>query len=77
MKKKILRSVVGLIIVAAFTLPACEFLEDCMTCELITDDGSGTLDYGTPLIFCGDALQEKLDSEAFTIGGVTTYWNCY
>jgi hypothetical protein len=77
MKKKILRSAVGLIILAAFTFPACEFLEDCMTCELVTDDGSGDPTISTPLIFCGEALQEKLDAGEVTIGGVTTYWNCY
>jgi len=76
MKKRITRSLAALVVLAAFTLPACEFLEDCGTCELVTDDGT-EVTYGTPLIFCGESYQEKLNSEPTTIGGVTTWWNCY
>lgn len=76
MKKRILRSCVGLIILTAFTLTACEFLEDCGQCETVTYDGTETT-YGTPLLFCGDAYQERLNSTPITIGGVTTSWNCY
>jgi hypothetical protein len=76
MKKRILRSFVGLIILAAFTLPACEFIEDCGTCELVTDDGT-EVTTGTPLLYCGDQYQERLNSTPTTVGSVTTYWNCY
>jgi hypothetical protein len=76
MKKTILRSLAGLIILAAFMLPACEFLEDCGTCELVTEDGT-EVTTSTPLLFCGEAYQEKLNSEPTTIGGITTYWNCW
>ncbi|MEX0981869.1 MAG: hypothetical protein WD577_05195 [Bacteroidales bacterium] len=73
MKKQILRSCVGLIVlVAFFTLPACELLEDCGTCVLVTDG-----EEGTPLLFCGDAYQERLNSSPTTINGVTSYWDCY
>jgi len=75
MKKRILRSFVGLIILAAFTLPACEFIEECGTCELVTDDGVD-ITYGTPLPFCGDALAEKQSSSPTTIGNTVSYWNC-
>lgn len=61
---------------AAMALPACEFLEDCGTCELVTDNGT-EITYGTPLPQCGDNLYEKQNSDPVTIGGVTTYWNCY
>ncbi len=76
MKKKILRSFVGLIVLGAFTLPACEFLEDCGTCELVTEDGTD-ITYGTPLLFCGDSYTEKVNSSPTTIGNIVTYWNCY
>lgn len=76
MKKRILRSCVGLIIIAAFALPGCEFLEECGTCELVTDV-DGDITYGTPLPFCGDALFDKQNSSPTTIGNTTTYWNCY
>ena len=67
---------VGLVVVGAFALYGCEFLEDCGTCELVTDDGTD-ITYGTPLIFCGDELLDKQNSTPTTIGGVTTWWNCY
>lgn len=76
MKKRVLRSLAGLIVLVALTLPACEFLEDCGTCELVTDDGT-EITYGTPLLFCGEAYQEKLNSEPIEVAGVTTWWNCY
>jgi len=76
MKKRILRSFVGLIVIAAFAFPSCEFLEDCGTCELVTDDGTD-ITYGTPLLFCGDQLAERQDASPVTVGGTTTYWNCY
>lgn len=72
MKNRILRSCVGLIVLAAFTLPACELLEDCGTCVLVTDG-----EEGTPLLYCGDSYQDKLNSSPTTIGGVTSYWDCY
>ncbi len=75
MKRKILRSFVGLVVLAAFTLPSCEFLEDCATCESVTDDGSGNYTYGTPLIFCGETLEEKRN-EVVEVGSTTTYWSC-
>jgi hypothetical protein len=76
MKKRILRSCVGLIIISAFTLQACEFIETCGECELVTDDGT-EVTYGTPIPLCGDQYLERLNSTPTTIGGVTTYWNCY
>ncbi|MCF8224646.1 MAG: hypothetical protein K9J30_02075 [Bacteroidales bacterium] len=76
MKKRILRSTAAFVFLAAFIMPSCEFLEECGTCELVTDDGN-EITYGTPLIFCGDNLLEKQNSEPVSIGGVTTWWNCY
>lgn len=58
-------------------LPACDLVEECGTCELVTDDGQGNVSYGTPLPFCGDDLKDKEDAPPVTINGVTTYWNCY
>jgi hypothetical protein len=58
-------------------LPACELLEECGTCELVTIQADGSTSRGTPLPFCGDALAEKKNSSPVTVGGVTTYWDCY
>jgi len=57
-------------------LPACEILEECGTCELVTvEDGNETR--STPLPFCGEQLAAKQNSQPQTIGGITTYWECY
>jgi hypothetical protein len=58
-------------------LPACELVEKCGTCELVTVSADGTKTYGTPLPYCGDALKEKQNAPPVTVGGVTTYWECY
>lgn len=76
MKKNITRTFAGLLVMTAMVLPACEFLEDCGTCELVTDNGT-EITYGTPLPQCGDDYYDKLNADPVTIGGVTTYWNCY
>jgi hypothetical protein len=57
-------------------MPACELLEECGTCELVTVNADGTKTYGTPLPYCGDALKEKQNAPPVTAGGVTTYWEC-
>jgi hypothetical protein len=76
MKKRILRSFVGLIVIAAFTLPSCEFLESCGECELVTNN-DGEISTAPPIPLCGDALIAKQDSEPTTLGDITTYYNCY
>lgn len=58
-------------------IPACDLVEECGTCELVTEDADGNRDYGTPLPFCGDDLKDKEDASPVTINGITTYWNCY
>jgi hypothetical protein len=58
-------------------LPACDLLEECGTCELVTIQADGTTTRGTPLPYCGDALAEKKNSSPVIVGGVTTYWDCY
>ena len=75
MKKRILRATVGFILLTSVSFTACEFLEDCGTCTLVTDDGT-EVTYGTALLFCGDSYQEKLGSTPTTVLGVTTYWDC-
>lgn len=59
-------------------LPACDLVEECGTCEYVTEysDGRDTK-YGTPLPFCGDDLKEKEDAPPVEIGPETSYWNCY
>ena len=56
---------------------SCELIEECGTCEMVTIDADGNETRTTPLPFCGDQLQDKKDSSSETIGGITTYWECY
>ena len=58
-------------------LPSCELLEECGTCVLVTVDSDGNETLGTPLPYCGDNLVEKQNSSPVTVGGITTYWDCY
>jgi len=69
--------VAGLVFLLLALVPACDLLEECGTCELVTIDADGNKTYGTPLLYCGDQLEEKLNSEPVTVGGITTYWECY
>lgn len=66
-----------MVCLAIGVLPACDLVEECGTCELVTEDAVGNKTYGTPLPFCGDDLAEKEDASPVTINEVTTYWNCY
>jgi len=74
-KRKILIGAVTLF--ALGFLNACDLIEECGTCVLITEQADGTITEGTPLPFCGDDLKDKEDQPPVTVGGVTTYWNCY
>jgi len=74
-KRNILISAV--IVMAMTIIPACDLVEECGTCELVTEDADGNKSYGTPLPFCGDDLKDKEDASPVTINEVTTYWNCY
>ena len=76
MKKRNLLSV-ALFVFALGLLPACDILEECGTCKLITEDGNGGITEGTPLPLCGEQLQERKDQLPVTVGNVTTYWECY
>ncbi len=69
--------IAAVLVMAMGVLPACDVIEECGTCELITEDSGGNKTYGTPLPFCGDDLKDKEDASPVTINGVTTYWNCY
>jgi len=70
--------IAAVVVMAMGILPACDIIEECGTCELVTEYSDATpTEYGTPLPFCGDDLKDKEDASPVTIGGVTTYWNCY
>ena len=73
-KRNLLITVV--IVLLSVVIPGCDLLEECGTCELVTEDADGNITYGTPLPFCGEALEEKKNSSPVTVGGVTTYWEC-
>ncbi len=69
--------IAAVVVLAMGLLPACDFIEECGTCELVTEDADGEKTFGTPLPFCGDNLTDKENESPVTIGGITTYWNCY
>ncbi len=76
MKKRNLLSS-ALFIFALGLLPACDILEECGTCKLITEDADGNSTEGVPFTLCGDALTERQDQLPVEVGGITTYWDCY
>jgi hypothetical protein len=76
MKKRNLVITAAVVMAMGF-LPACDIIEECGTCELVTEDADGNKTYGTPLPFCGDDLTDKDNEPPVTINGITTYWNCY
>ena len=70
------------LVVAMGVLPACDVIEECGTCELVTEDSVGNQTFGTPLPFCGDDLKDKEDALPVILYEGTpqetaTYWNCY
>jgi hypothetical protein len=75
--------IAAVLIVAMATLPACDLIEECGTCELVTEYSDGTdTGYGTPLPFCGDDLKDKEDAYPVYLNPDTpqetkSYWNCY
>jgi len=76
MKKRNL-VIAATLVMSMIIVPSCDFIEECGTCELVTEDADGNKTYGTPLPFCGDDLTEKDNESPVTINGITTYWNCY
>ena len=77
MKKRNLLIAVVVVFVMGL-LPACDLLEECGTCKLITEDADGNItNEGTPIPLCGDALAERQDQLPVTAAGITTYWDCY
>ena len=75
MKKRNL-FIAALFIVLMGSLSACELIEECGTCTLVTVDSDGNETRAAPVPFCGDALIEKQNSSPVTVGGTTTYWEC-
>lgn len=70
--------IASLVSLALVVLPACDLVEECGTCEYVTEysDGRDT-EYGPPLPFCGDDLKERENAPPVTIGPATSYWDCY
>ena len=76
MRKRIIH--VGAVALFALgLLTSCDLIEECGTCELVTEVNGSVTDRGTPLPVCGDDLKEREDQAPVTVGGVTTYWECY
>jgi hypothetical protein len=76
MKKRTIL-IATVLLMSMMIIPSCDLVEECGTCELVTEDADGNKTYGTPLPFCGDDLKDKEDASPVTINGITTYWNCY
>ena len=75
MRKRIIH--VGAVALFALgLLTSCDLIEECGTCELVTEAADGTITKTTPLPVCGDDLKEKEDTPPTTIGTNTTYWVC-
>ena len=70
--------VATVVVLAMCFLPSCDVVEECGSCELVTEDKDGVKTYGTPLLLCGDELKEKDNAplENLPDGGFS-YWNCY
>ncbi len=75
MKKKSI-IIAGLIVLVMALLTACDLIEECGTCSLITEENGQVVDEGASLPFCGDELKERQNSSPVTVAGVTTYWVC-
>ena len=76
MKKRIILSALIFAGLTCLTV-SCEILDKCGKCELVTIDANDNEDRSTPLPYCGEELKNRQDSNPETIGGVTTYWECY
>ena len=75
MKKRNLLFAALLIFIVGL-VPACDFLEECGTCEMVTVELDGSLSYSTPTIFCGEDLADKKDAGTVEIDGKLVYWIC-
>jgi hypothetical protein len=77
--KRLARIALGLLLLAA-VVPSCELLEDCATCKLVTYKNGVWDSETTGILYCGEALAEKENSEPTTIGTppnqTTTQWEC-
>ena len=77
MKRKNI-AIPALVLLFLALVPACNLLEDCGTCELVTVDADGNTTFGAPQLFCGDALEDKMNSNPRqTPDGGLQYWECY
>ncbi len=76
MRKRIILSALIFAGLTSLTV-SCEILEECGTCEQVTIDANNNETRSTPLPYCGEELKDRKDSSPVTIGGVTTYWECY
>ena len=76
MRKRIILSALIFAGLTGLTV-SCEVLDECGTCEQVTIDANNNETRSTPRLDCGEDLKDKKDSSPETIGGVTTYWECY
>jgi hypothetical protein len=76
MKKRVLLAVLIFAGLSGLTA-SCEILDECGTCEQVIIDANDNETRTTPLPYCGEDLKSKKDSSPETVGGITTYWECY
>ena len=73
--------IAAVLVMAMGVLPACDLIEECGLCELVTEDAVGNKTYTTEMPFCGDELKDREDALPVTINKdtpqeTTTYWRC-
>ena len=67
-----------LVATALCITPSCDIIEECGSCEQVTEDKDGNeVSRGTALLLCGDELREKDNAPLVPLpdGGVS-YWVC-
>ena len=75
MKKKLLRYAAGFIFLMVL-IPGCGLIDDCGSCEYVLYLNGVEVERGTPLPFCGDQYQEKLDDPGRQVGDNWAIWEC-
>ena len=64
-------------VLLAFIMTACEMLEDCKTCAVVTYESGVEVSRGPGILTCGDELEEKENASPVSIGGNrTTDYDC-
>ena len=75
MKKNIVKAL-AISLLIGFSVSSCELLGDCKTCSKVTETDGVETNRTTGILYCGDELDKKENSDPVTVGTITTYWDC-